>query len=153
MEMKLRINLTEDQVKSIAEDLDCGFSTFYNLKTKQILALPDNQSGFELMDDLSAEWQKIESNPESYFEINKMDSGDSFSLMQDFLEKIPDAQFKARLAETLNKPKPIRNFKNAVENNGDYRQKWYTFKNQKMKDWVKEQIENYNDLNNKNNTN
>lgn len=98
------------------------------------------------MDDLEEKWREIKKHPRHYMEIEKPDSNASFRLMEDFLAEIEDAHFRSRLSETLNKPKPFRHFKNIVDQNEVFRQKWFAFKNQRMIAWVKKQLENHNDF-------
>lgn len=46
----------------------------------------------------------------------------------------------------LNRSKPFSNFKWIIDNSGDYRQKWFDFKNQKYIEWVEEKISELNSM-------
>ncbi len=57
--------------------------------------------------------------------------------MEDFLETIEDKQLHELLINALNRPKPFRNFKLQIDNFGDYRQKWFDFKQMRYIQWVR----------------
>ena len=46
---------------------------------------------------------------------------------------------------SLNTAKLFCNFKNVIENSGEYRQKGFDFKGKKYSEWVEDQITEYND--------
>lgn len=137
------INLTEKQVETIAEDVDCGLSVLYNLEKKEIISLPPNELGYDMIDETVEQWEEIEQNWGDYLEIKKMDSRDSFIVMEEFTNTIEDDKFKIRLIRTLERSKPFRNFKFEIDNNWDYREKWFDFKKQKMIEWVNKQIQEF----------
>jgi hypothetical protein len=45
-------------------------------------------------------------------------------------------ELRSELFKALNKRKPFREFKWVIDNSGDYRQKWFDFKNAELKQWV-----------------
>ena len=63
--------------------------------------------------------------------------------MADFAEVVEDINLQKKLINALNRPKPFRNFMWNIDNSGDYRQKWFQFKNKRYIQWVTEQIESY----------
>jgi len=106
--------------------------------------LIDKDQALDLMEEDLESWAEIEANGSDYFEIEKMDSRDSFYMMEKFAENVTDSKFKTRLYQALNKPKPFRNFKHEIDNNWDYRQDWFDFKKQKSISYVQERINNFN---------
>jgi hypothetical protein len=133
--------MTDDQITELAGNLDSGLRCFVHRETKVIVTTPDSVndpwSDSELWDDANEE---IEKNFDSYVEIEKVDSKESFKLMQNFIETIEDERLRDKLDQALSRPKPFRNFKFEVDNSGPYRLKWFDFKNQKLIEWVKGQV-------------
>jgi len=133
--------MTDEQITELADNLDSGLSCFVHRETKAIVATPDSVndplSDSELWDDANEE---IENNFDSYVEIEKMDSNESFRLMQNFIETIEDERLRDKLDQALSRPKPFRNFKFEIDNSGPYRQQWFDFKKQQLIKWVKGQL-------------
>ena len=141
------MQLTEEKIREIAENLDVGLRCFYHLKTGEIEATPDfNQPDWFGQD--TEPWQetldKLDENWGDYFEFEKMTSHESFEVMADFAETVDNKKLQDRLYRALNKSKPFRNFKWEIDNSGEYRQKWFDFKNQRLIEFVKDQIEQHN---------
>lgn len=135
------INLTKDQIKEIAEQLDCGNRCYINKETGDIKTTPDFDNGYadeELWVDVLEE---LEENWDKYIQIEKMESHESFDLMADFADSVDSRELRDSLINSLNKKHPFRNFKWVVDNSGLYRQKWFDFKNQRLIEWVKDQLE------------
>jgi hypothetical protein len=133
--------MTDDQITELADNLDSGLRCFVHKETKVIVTTPDSLndplSDSELWDDANEE---IEKNFDSYVEIEKMDSNESFRLMQNFIDTIEDERLRDKLDQALSGPKPFRNFKFEVNNSGPYRLKWFDFKKQQLIEWVKDQL-------------
>jgi hypothetical protein len=135
------INLTKDQIKEIAEQLDCGNRCYINKETGDIKTTPDFDNGYadeELWADVLEE---LEENWDKYIQIEKMESHESFELMADFAESVDSKELRESLINALNRKHPFRNFKWVVDNSGPYRQKWFDFKSQRLIEWVKDQLE------------
>ena len=135
------INLTKDQIKEIAEQLDCGNRCYINKETGDIKTTPDFDNGYadeelwaDVLEELVENWDK-------YIQIEKMESHESFDLMADFAESVDSKELRESLINALNKKHPFKNFKWVVDNSGPYRQKWFDFKNQRLIEWVKDQLE------------
>jgi outer membrane cobalamin receptor len=135
------VKITKDQIKEIAEQLDCGNRCYINKETGDIKATPDFDNGYadeELWADVLKEFEE---NWEKYIQIEKMESHESFDLMADFADSVDSKELRDSLIKALNKKYPFRNFKWVVDNSGPYRQKWFDFKNQRLIEWVKDQLE------------
>ncbi len=135
------INLSKDQIKEIAEQLDCGNRCYINKETGDIKTTPDFDNGYadeELWADVLKE---LEENWNKYIQIEKMESHESFDIMADFADSVDSRELRDNLINALNKKHPFRNFKWVVDNSGPYRQKWFDFKNQRLIEWVKDQLE------------
>ena len=140
------IMLTTDQIKEIAEQLDCGFSCFLNKNKNELIFLySDENEFFDPSEDAWAdERKKIKKKPKDYLEIEKMESRDSFRLMEAFISTVDSDKLTNDLTLALNLRKPFSNFKYVIDGSGEYRQKWFDFKAEKMQEWVKEQVDMFN---------
>ena len=140
------ILLTTYQIKDIAGELDCGFNCFINKKTREVISLIGDADDF--YDPEEDAWaddrKKVEENPDDYLAIEKMESRESFGIMAGFAEIVDSISLRNRLIYALNQKKPFSKFKYIIDNSGDYRQKWFDFKDEAMQEWVKEQIDSYN---------
>jgi hypothetical protein len=118
-------------VKEIESELDCGMKVFVHKITYEIVSLPDFENEYFDSDDLWEEQkQELETNSKNYFEIEKWDTTFSFDLMSSFAENIVENEFlKEKLLNILKKSKPFRNFKNLIDNEEEYREKWFEYKN------------------------
>ena len=141
------INLTEDQIKEIAEQLDCGMRCYINKETGEIKTVLNFESW---QTDEREPWEDIlnelEENWDKYIEIERMESHESFNLMADFAESVDSRKLRDSLINALNKRHPFQNFKLVVDNSGPYRQKWFDFKNQRLIEWVENKLDEINSL-------
>jgi len=139
------MELTEEAIKSIAEDLDIGMKVYVNIDTNEIKTIIDLDK--QLDDNIEA-WEEdineIEENSDKYLQFEKMDSRESFQVMEDFAETVKDEELRKKLELGLSLSKPFRNFKDIIDNEVEYREKWFAFKDAKYIEFVKEQLENYN---------
>ena len=61
------VSLTDDQIKEIAEQLDCGFRCFWKRKTNELLFIPDTGRYPESDNEMFAEdIEKLENNFDDY---------------------------------------------------------------------------------------
>jgi len=140
--------LTDVQINEIADGLDSGMKCYYNLLTGNIKTIIDFDSWAGADDEL---WEddinEIDEHFGDFFVFENMSSRDSFNLMVDFVDVVVDSNIQSKLINALNKSKPFRNFKHAIDNSGEYRQQWFDFKKSRYIEWVKDQIETENELN------
>lgn len=142
------LTLTQVQIKEIADQLDCGFICYLNMKNGEILFLPDLLKHPDIEMEAWSEAQgKIDRNFHDYKVIEPLESYDSFKIMAEFAETLLDSNpLKNKLIYALNRKKPFREFKFAIDNSGKYRQIWFGFKNLKLQEWVKERIQEINEI-------
>jgi|SRR5665647_974966 len=139
------IKLTKDQIKEVAEQLDCGFKCYVNKEngTLQSVINFDNWGGGD-----EEPWadviKELEENWDKYIEVDGMESRDSFKIMADFAENVDSVDLRETLIKSLNRKHPFQNFKWVIDNSGPYRQKWFDFKNQRYIEWVEDQLESFN---------
>jgi hypothetical protein len=134
--------LTEQQIKEIAEQLDCGFRCFWHKTTGELLFVPDlNNNPYADTEFYEDDLEKLDNNFGDYIEIEKPTSSDSFEIMANFTEQLNDNEkIKNELINALNKKKPFREFKFVIDNSGIYRQHWFDFKNAQLKQWVSDKF-------------
>jgi hypothetical protein len=133
--------MTNEQINEIAGELDCGLRCFIHKEKGTVVSIPDelNNPGMDT-DAWSEAMEEIDNEFDSYVEVEKMDSHESFRVMEDFVETITDVRLRDKLERALSRPKQFRNFKYEIDNSGPYREEWFAFKNQRLFEWVKDQI-------------
>ena len=132
---------TPDDIKEIAEQLDCGFRAYMHMTTGQLLFVPDEDSlpGIEL-DSWENELDQIENNGDDYYEFDKWTSNESFQMMSEFADQLTDHHLQSRLLDALRRNKPFREFKFVIDNSGKCRQQWFDFKNKWQQEFVAQQL-------------
>jgi hypothetical protein len=139
---------TTDNIKEIAEQLDCGFRAFIHKTTGQLLFVPDENFLTAIdLDSWDEELEQLENNFTDYYEIDKWTSSEAFEIMADFTEQLTEnKQLQSRLIVALNKKKPFREFKFVIDYSGDFRQQWFDFKNKWQQDFVERQLNRHKNL-------
>lgn len=136
-------NITEKIIKEIAEEMDCGLRCYCHPQSGKLIFRSD--SGDDDFTDLEAwidEDEKGENDNSGCFEIEPMQSSDSFRVMADFAAQLPENEkLKTRLITALNNRKPFANFKLQIDNSGIYRQQWFDYKSERLRGWVKEKLD------------
>ena len=135
------IKLTKDQIKELADQLDCGNKCYINKETGILIFTPDFDSGYADEELWQDDINELEENWDKYVEIDRMESRESFEVMAGFAESVDSRELREALIGALNKKHPFQNFKWVVDNSGPYRQKWFDFKNQRLIEWVNDQLE------------
>jgi hypothetical protein len=135
--------LTPEQIREIAELLDCGYRCYLRKRTGELLSLPGMENNaFEGEEFFSEELEKLENEFNEYIEIERPSSHESFNIMVDFTNQLPDNNaLKSRLIEALDRRKPFRDFKYQIDNSGIYRDEWFAFKNAKLQQLVLDAFE------------
>ena len=94
----------------------------------------------------TADWQDdidtVTNNPDDYIAIEPMNSRESFGLMEQFTDELPAGSAQERLRHALTQSKPFRRFKDTIDDMGDYRQQWFTFRDAKTVEWLRGQLRN-----------
>ncbi len=140
------IKLTEQQINEIASELEAGMRCFYNKQTGEIKTIPNFDNWLDAdKEPWEEDINELDENRIDYIEFEDMSSREFFHIMADFAESVEDVQLRDRLIDSLNRSKPLRNFKWIIDNSGDYREKWFGFKEARYIEWVKNQIEQFNE--------
>jgi hypothetical protein len=141
------LTLSEKEVENIAAQLLKGMICFYQLDKKKLHHLPDDEDYFNY--DLTPEEEdildEIDEAPDNFAEFTKMELPQEIQLMEGFANKIvKERAFQDELYNSLTKPKAATAFKFLVDSSGKYKDKWETYRLDKYKDWVKEQVDIFN---------
>ena len=81
-----------------------------------------------LNEDLEEEYgEAMEKNPARFRYIEPISSPQSFEVMEDFVESLPESQAKESLSQALERPRPFRNFKDALLSFPDVREQWFRY--------------------------
>ena len=98
-------------------------SHFLDTTTGEIIPLC---SEYEDYDELS---ERIEAGlGERYRRIEPLQSRESFRIMRDFAESLPESAVKSRLLEALSRNKPFFRFKDIVHSDLALRDRWFAFR-------------------------
>lgn len=138
------IELTDQQIKEIADELDNGMKVFLNKETKEIKKIFDAEDNI-YEDDTEREEQlrEIESDFDKYLVFEKMSSGESYNVMKEFIDTVKDKELRKNLDLGLSLSNPFRNFMDIIDGAGNYKQLWFEFKNLKSIEYVKDKLDQY----------
>jgi hypothetical protein len=129
-------------LKEIAEQIDCGFDCYLNIKTNEIISIPNEDNMMEIE---STEWKneikKIKKDKKLYIMVSPMSSRESFKIMEDFAESVAGEELRDRLLTSLVRPKPFWNFKFELERSPELRKAWFEFKENETIKWVRNEIQ------------
>lgn len=129
--------LSKENIKEIADQMDMGLNAFFHKETGELIFVPDLDQFYGMdLEGWDEDFDKLKKNKKKFIEIEKQRSHDSFQAMQDFAEQVDDTSTRTKLLEALNRKKPFSNFKDAVDNSGDYREQWFAFKDKRNIEWV-----------------
>jgi len=140
-----KMQLTDEQINTIAEDLESSMRVYVHIDTKEIKTIIDWEESVTfdegMWDDVIHE---IEKESDKYVEFEKMSSNEFFAVMEEFVDTIGDAKLQKQLELALSVSKPYMNFRNILRSYPDHRKKWHEFKRASYVDWVRTQLEHYN---------
>ncbi|QDH78173.1 hypothetical protein FKX85_03605 [Echinicola soli] len=143
------LKLTEKEIAAIANYLLKGKVCYYQEDKKIIHHLPDEEENFN--ENLTPEEEdlldEIDAEPMNYAEFVKMEPAQESLLMDQFAERFVESKsFQEDLYDALTKSKAMERFTFLIEESNTYKQKWLDYRLQKYKDWVMEQVDSYNTL-------
>ncbi len=130
------MKLSKEAIKEIADQLYGGMVCYINKQTHDIISIFDSDDFLDCTGCLQEEIEEIEKNPLDYVRIEKMSSRESYQIMEEFAELVPDIRIKERLFYALGQSKPFRKFKYEVEYDMNIREQWFKFKADRYEDWV-----------------
>jgi hypothetical protein len=135
-------NSRKSVVREIAQELDCGNECYYNMKTNEIIAIPDFSQisdEEEFKEIFREQLEKINQKKENFIKINILDSFESFKIMERFIAQLNDQNLKLELQDVLQQKKPFQNFKHKIDQS-NFRQFWFDFKQNELEKIVENQL-------------
>ena len=135
------MEISKEILNDIADNLEIGLKCFIHRETFEVVSYPDPEQHFDMdSDDWKEVISKVKKNKKKFIEIEGMTSSESFKVMEEFIESLDNSDTKIRLMTALEGRKPFANFKNQIDNSGEYREQWFVFKRQKNIEWVQNQL-------------
>ncbi len=133
-------DFTKEQLNDIIQEIEMGFRVFYHKESGELLQIPGE--GLEGMEGFEEEEEKLEENFTDYKELRKMDSRESFQIMESFAEQLSDRNpLKHRLFSALSQNRPFARFKQEIDHAGIFRDQWFDFKMEYQLEWYSKLIE------------
>lgn len=86
-------NIDKNIINEIAQWLDCGNDCYFNPKTSEIVAIPNDQNitvEDEFNEIFSADLEKVSGPNKDYIKLVPLDSYESFKIMELFVEQAMD---------------------------------------------------------------
>lgn len=103
--------------------------------------MEDGEDFGDVYEFFKEEIKVLRRNPDDYVEVERPGSRDSFRVMERFINTLEDSNpLKSQLIHALNRKNPFSNFKVLVDGSGAYRQQWFDFRDEEMREWVRNQV-------------
>lgn len=130
-------------ISEIAENLESGYDCYYNPKTTEMVAIPNDSMVLDeamLEDAFGEDLKKVNKKNAGFIKIEGLESFESFKIMENFTDQLTDVYLKQKLETALNRKKPFQNFKYVIDNS-NYRNDWFDFKHKAIEQIVKSILE------------
>ena len=135
------MEVSKEILNDIADNLEAGYKCFIHMDTCEVVTYL-NPDQYPEMDpkDWKEEIGKVRKAKKKFIEIESMKTFQSFKVMEEFVDSLENNSTKVRLLVALEGKKPFANFKHQIENSGDYREFWFSFRREKNIKWVQDQL-------------
>ena len=131
----MSLTLQADELIIAFENNDPVIRYFLDRETGETLFVSDLMDSEEIQ-------ERIDEDFERYAAIEPVPSHDSFQIMEDFVESLPEGAARRDLVSALNQRKPFRRFKDTLLAYPDLREQWFRFHEQAfieiIKEWLKD---------------
>ncbi|MFS8083113.1 MAG: UPF0158 family protein, partial [Ginsengibacter sp.] len=132
-------------LNNIADSMEASMKCFIHKTTFEVVSVPDEYRFPEMdWEDEEGPWKedidKVFENPD-YIEIEKLESSDSFKIMEDFALSLPESTTKMRLLTALDGHKPFGTFNHQIHNAGKEKEQWFQFRRGREIKWIDDQLE------------
>ncbi|MFS4483808.1 UPF0158 family protein [Hyunsoonleella sp. 2307UL5-6] len=117
-------------VKELAENLDCGYDCYYIPSSNEIITISNDMKDLDeelYQETYALDLEKIKQTEEDVIKIEPLGSFESYRIMEDYCNKVPDIVLKQKLQNALSNRKPFQNFKLLIDNS-NYKKDWFDFK-------------------------
>jgi len=111
-------------------------SQYLDVETGRIVQVGD------LFDDEEQRLRdQVENTPERYRYIEPIGSGDSYRIMEDFVNSLPEGEAQKVLSQALQRRRPFRNFKDDLYSFPEVQKQWYRFHEQRLAEMARQWLE------------
>ena len=128
----IRIDL--DQLITAREHRGDEMRSFIDLQTGEIVMWFDAEYCGEI--EGAPDLEDLEDN-ERYLEVESFESSISFSIMEGFVETLPEGRIRGEFVDALERSKPFRNFRRLLDDHLDIRDDWFKFQGSEQIYWCK----------------
>lgn len=143
------MKISTEIINEIADNLEMGFTCYFNKDTSQLIAIPSEVDMYLDEDDDELfefePWYEdakiIKASPDSFIQVNAIPSNESFQTMEDFIETVDDEILQQKLLRAIQMRKPFAHFNEEIHDAGEERERWFTFKRERMIEYVKGQLD------------
>lgn len=130
---QLKVN-QQDFLVALEQGFGAESTSYLDLQSGEVVTL------FEDMGEDDEIRDRVEADPERYAFIERIDSHESFRIMENFARSLRESGTKDRLLAALSRNKPFRQFKDAVNQNAALREQWFAFHEKALiafaRDWL-----------------
>lgn len=131
---KRQLTIDLDDFISVIEDSAYGTELFFDLETGDILFFTD---------DMTDEVEKVESDPERFVEVPRVQSRESYRHMQDYIDLVADPHLQELLSVAIDGSGAFRRFKDVLLNYPEERQAWFDYKNTRLQKYIFDWLDSY----------
>ena len=136
------MKVSKSILNEIAQELDCGSTCYYNTKTDEIISIPsfsDMWDEDDFKEAFETEFERIEKQKKDLIKLEGLESFESFKIMEQFVDQLPDETFKEELEFVLANKKPFQKLKYLVEES-NFRTDWFNFKQNALEKIVAQRL-------------
>jgi hypothetical protein len=135
------ISLDDSQLTDMLEQQQPGMSCYVHRQTGQLITFPDPDQFSELeTQEWPAAMNQVETFTEPYWQLPSLSSGDTFRFMEQFAGEQTEEPFRSKLLVILSRTKPFRQFKDAIDRSGAYREALFAIQDEQSLAWLKWQL-------------
>jgi hypothetical protein len=139
------MQLSKEKLIDIVGELDMKMKCYVHKQTGELLSFPDDLL-WDIYDDAEEIWQpfkdRVNENQRDFIEIERMPSYQYFKVMEEFAGTVKENWVQNKIIEALNGKKPFAHFNGHIHQTNDHHKKaWFAFRQQKMVEWVRDQLE------------
>lgn len=133
---KLKINWNE--LMDAFDNCRIGYQYYLDIVTGEILYISDEWMD---TDEIERLYEQIKSDRKRYLDIPTHSSSEGYQEMQAFAETVKDENLKEKLWIALDGRGAFRRFKDVLLGYPEERQRWFKFKEERLKSEINEWLE------------
>lgn len=131
------MKFSNEEIKRVADELDTGMKCYIQKNPKEIKFIYDLDDAYGDTEIWEEELEELEKTWTDYIVLAKMDSRESYRVMENFVYSVEDPKIQKRLANAINRRSPFRNFKDELYAFEEVQQEWYKYKSRQYQEYVR----------------